>query len=219
MDHYVGQLLAELDQIGLADDTLVVLTSDNGGHPEFVANAPLRGSKWNLYEGGIRVPWIARWPGSIPSGTICDAPIVGYDLAPTLADIAGGQMHSDGQSIRPWLESDNGKSNVNRSPRSLYWHFPFYHPESGYDKALERIGVNDFAVSKTRPQSAIRRGQFKLIAFYEQPRCELFDVQNDPGEQYDLAPQMPALAEELQDELRRLLKDADARFPILKSDN
>jgi uncharacterized sulfatase len=144
---------------------------------------------------------------------------VGYDLAPTLADIAGGQMHSDGQSIRPWLESDNGKSNVNRSPRSLYWHFPFYHPESGYDKALERIGVNDFAVSKTRPQSAIRRGQFKLIAFYEQPRCELFDVQNDPGEQYDLAPQMPALAEELQDELRRLLKDADARFPILKSDN
>ena len=89
LDHYVGQLLRALDELGLRDNTLVVFTSDNGGHPEYTANGPLRGSKWNLYEAGVRVPWLVRWPGQVPAGAASDAPFIGTDLLPTLAAAAG----------------------------------------------------------------------------------------------------------------------------------
>ena len=99
LDHYAGELLAALDASGQAATTLVVFTSDNGGHPEFAANGPLRGSKWNLYEGGIRVPLLARWPGTIAAGSTCTTPVIGYDLLPTFAAAAGV---APARSARNW---------------------------------------------------------------------------------------------------------------------
>jgi len=84
LDHCVGELLTALDEADLADSTLVVFMSDNGGHPEYVSNKPLRGSKWNLYEGGIRVPMIVRWPGKVTAGAVDKTPVIGYDLFPHL---------------------------------------------------------------------------------------------------------------------------------------
>ena len=79
-------------ELGLAANTLVVFTSDNGGHPVYSANGPLRGSKWNLHEGGIRVPWIVRFPGRVPAGAVSDVPFIGTDLLPTLAAATGAQV-------------------------------------------------------------------------------------------------------------------------------
>ena len=90
LDHHVGTILDAIDDSGQRDNTLVFLMSDNGGHPEYCSNAPLRGSKWNLYEGGIRVPMIVRWPGTIASGVVSDTPAIGYDVLPTLVGAAGG---------------------------------------------------------------------------------------------------------------------------------
>jgi arylsulfatase A-like enzyme len=213
LDHYVGNLLARLDEAGLADDTLVVFTSDNGGHPAFTANGPLRGSKWNLYEGGIRVPFVARWPGHIAPGSESDAPVVGYDLLPTFVALAGGQADdTDGRNLSLILAGTHYLQ-----PRDLLWHFPYYHPERGYAKARETIGVDDFAVSKTRPHSAIRRDRYKLLQFYEDDRIELYDLQTDPGEQQDLSRSMPAICAELKTALHQRLQESHARLPSRRS--
>ena len=88
LDHYVGQLLEALDELGLRENTLVVFTSDNGGHPHYTSNAPLRGSKWNLYEGGIRVPLIMRWPGTISASRISETPVTSVDFFPTFLELS-----------------------------------------------------------------------------------------------------------------------------------
>jgi uncharacterized sulfatase len=207
LDHYVGEMLGALDRAGLRERTLVVFTSDNGGHPEYTANGPLRGSKWNLYEGGIRVPFIARWPGRIPRGTTSETPVIGYDLLPTFAAAAGGKADEcDGVSLLPLFEDSNWSPD-----RSLIWHFPYYHPERGYAAAREQIGINDFAVSKTRPQSAIRRGRHKLLQFYEDDRTELYDLADDVGEQKDRTDDGERSAT-LKAELRARLEEMEARF-------
>ena len=99
LDHHVGQILRAIKESDQEENTLVVFMSDNGGHPEFCSNAPLRGSKWNLYEGGIRVPMIVRWPGKVVAGSTCDAPVIGYDMLPTFVSAAGGQAN-DTDGIR-----------------------------------------------------------------------------------------------------------------------
>ncbi len=209
LDHYVGQVLDALDRSGQRDQTLVVFTSDNGGHPEYTANGPLRGSKWNLYEGGIRVPMIVRWPNHIVPASTCDTPVVGYDLLPTFADVAGLQLSdSDGVSFAPSF--DNRQWNPDRE---LIWHFPYYHPEKGFGKAHNDIGVNDFAVSRTLPHSAIRRGDYKLIRFYEDDRIELYDLSSDISEQHDISKPGPKIATELKNRLARQLARMSARFP------
>lgn len=231
LDHYVGQVLDALDRLDLSENTLVVFTSDNGGHPEYADNAPLRGSKWNLYEGGIRVPLLVRWPKEVEAGSICRLPVTGTDLLPTFcvvgqapelgeppsfesssatsepattesaARVPGtsrkpspgpvGAKTPETQSAEsrpsaPQREGRNDQASATRvtlDGRSLYallkghaedwperpllWHFPYYHPERGYAKALPEIGVSDFAVSQTRPQSALRRGRWKLLHFYD----------------------------------------------------
>ena len=124
MDHQIGRLLDALDQLGLANGTLVVFTSDNGGHPNYTANGPLRGSKWNLYEGGIRVPMIARWPSVIQAGSACAAPVTGCDLFPTFRDVAlapADDIPRDGRSLLPMLRVDPAPA----KPRPLVWHFPY----------------------------------------------------------------------------------------------
>lgn len=213
MDHQIGRLLDALDQLGLANGTLVVFTSDNGGHPNYTANGPLRGSKWNLYEGGIRVPMIARWPGVIQAGCTRDGPITGCDLFPTFRDVArapADDIPRDGQSLLPLLRVDPAPA----EPRALVWHFPYYHPERKFAEHPAQIGINDFATSQTRPHSAIRLGDHKLIHCYEDDRDELYDLAEDPSEQRDLAATEPTRAAALRRALDDYLGSVRARLPI-----
>lgn len=208
LDHHIGQIIEALDDSGQNENTMIVFLSDNGGHPEFVANRPLRGSKWNLYEGGIRVPMLVAWPGNVAPGSTCDVPVIGYDLLPTMVDIAGGSAKDiDGVSIRPLLVGETQSSD-----RSLLWHFPYYHPERGYKNAKQTIGMDDFRVSQTRPQSALRKGPYKLLWFAEDSHVELYDLQSDPGEQTDLAPANQQLANDLKRELHLQLIQNKARM-------
>lgn len=186
LDHYVGQLLTAVETAGFKERTVVILTSDNGGHPEYTANGPLRGSKWNLYEGGIRVPMIIRWPGTIAAGSKTSVPVIGYDMLPTLVHMAGGTIAEEEQLDG----SDLTRVLLHLQPipkRLLHWHFPYYHPEKGYADSLPNIGVDDFAVSQTKPQSAVREGDWKLVYFYEDDRSELYNLATDPSEQRNLA--------------------------------
>ena len=216
LDHYVGQLLDGLEDAGQADNTLVVFFSDNGGHPEYVANAPLRGSKWNLYEGGIRVPMLARWPGKVKPATICDTLVVGYDLLPTFSEVAGRKVSDnkelDGQSLVPLLEGKRQNGD-----RPLYWHFPYYHPEGKkFGEAKPSIGINDFTISQTRPQSAIRKGDYKLIYFDEEKMAELYDLSSDFSETRDLSSQLTKKTDELKKELLNYLDLVHARRALVK---
>lgn len=217
LDHYVGQLLNAIDVAGLYDDTVVILTSDNGGHPEVSYHRPFRGSKWNLYEAGIRIPMIVRWPGVVEEGSVSDAPVSQIDFMPTFREIAGlkdeFERELDGLSIVPLL---HGEDPDNYNNRNLIWHFPYYHPEGqAYEGAEAQIGIEDGYVSRTTPQSAIRRGEYKLIYFYEEDRYELYDLLEDPGEQQDLSKIRPWNTRIMKDKLFDELKNADARFPRL----
>jgi uncharacterized sulfatase len=217
LDHLVGRILTTLEESGLAQDTLVVFTSDNGGHPEFAANGPYRGSKWNVYEGGLRVPWIVRWPGRVRAGETSDAPFIGTDLLPTLAAATGAApprgVILDGRNVLPLWRKERTMNA--ETERAVFWHFPYYHPETGFAAAQPRIGVDDFAVSQTRPQSAIRVGDWKLIHFYENNRDELYHLMTDASEQRDLAAKEPAKARELRARLDEQLSSANARLPSL----
>ena len=213
LDHHVGRLLRAIDEAGQRENTLVLFTSDNGGHPQYTANSPLRGSKWNLYEGGIRVPMIARWPGKIAAGSISNTPVIGYDLLPTFVDVADASENSPQSGL-------DGRSLVDvfQDPevvvaRDLYWHFPYYHPERGYGQALDVVGVDDFAVSKTRPQSAIRRGRHKLLSFYDQQSTELYDIASDPSELCDVSSQRSEMSAALSGALVEYLNRVGARLP------
>ena len=211
LDYYVGTLLTALDASGHRKDTLVVFLSDNGGHPEYVSHAPLRGSKWNLYEGGVRVPMLMRWPGTISMKVSSNTPVIGYDLFSTFASVAGideGDTQQDGISLVPLLE--NPAVNFDRS---LYWHFPYYHPEGDkFGRAKGSIGMDDFLVSQTRPHSAIRKDDYKLLHFQEDDRKELYNIKNDPGEQTNLAFQQANKTAELAAELETYLDLVNARM-------
>lgn len=215
MDHQVGEVLKALKETKAAKKTLVVFTADNGGHPSYSANGPFRGSKWNLYEGGVRVPLIMRWPGVIAKRSVCREPVIAYDLLPTFAEVAGKAIakpaHAglDGVSLIPLM-----KKPTETFDRALYWHFPYYHPAGrDFGKSIPKIGLNDFKVSQTRPVSAIRRGRYKLLHFYEDDRSELYDLTVDRGESKDLSKTMSKEAQALKEELQETLKEVKARFP------
>ncbi|QDV24578.1 Arylsulfatase [Aureliella helgolandensis] len=209
LDHHLGQVLEAVERSGQRDSTLVVLMSDNGGHPEYTANGPLRGSKWNLYEGGIRVPMLVRWPGHVDGGKTSCEPVIGYDLLPTFVDIAGGAADDvDGVSLKEHLRNASSLE-----PRKLIWHFPYYHPEKGYAQSPDSIGVDDFETSRTHPHSAMRQGDFKLLQFYEQDATELYDVVHDIAEQDDLSSRFPSRAAEMKAQLQAELVEMQARFP------
>ncbi len=214
MDYYVGQLLDAIDDNELRENTLVVFTSDNGGHPSFAYNRPFRGSKWNLYEGGIREPFIVRWPGIVEAGSTCETPIIQTDLMPTFSTISGTKSIAsdvDGKSILPLLK---GAAPQELLKRTFVWHFPYYHPEGDkYEKAISEIGIEDLSVSKTLPQSAIRQGNYKLIYFYEDDKTELYDLNDDITEHTDLSEERPWDATKLKTALFNYLNEVDARFP------
>ncbi|MCP5109437.1 MAG: sulfatase [bacterium] len=212
LDHHFGRLLQALDEQGLAEETVVVFTSDNGGHPEYAANAPLRGSKWHLHEGGIRVPMIVRWPGHVEAGGTSDAVVLGTDLFATMAELAGVPSRTpDGLDSNSFTASLRGEP-LERT-RPAVWHFPYYHPEKGFPDTAARIGIGDEFVARTRPLSAIREGRYKLLYFHEDERVELYDLASDIGERHNLAPQRPRLTRELRAKLLAYLERVDARFP------
>ncbi|PYJ81633.1 MAG: sulfatase [Verrucomicrobia bacterium] len=173
LDNTVGLLLAKLDALGLRDRTLVIFTSDHGGlhvpegpHARITHNTPFRAGKGYLYEGGLRVPLIARWPGKVPADRVVDTPIINTDWLPTLVEIAGaGTPRSlDGVSIASLLLG-RGQPKARR----FYWHFPHYTNQGG------------------QPAGAIREGDWKLVEHYEDGRVELFNLAKDISETTDLS--------------------------------
>jgi len=198
MDEAVDRVLKPLDALGLADRTVVVFTSDNGGlctaEGSPTANLPLRAGKgWN-YEGGIRVPWIVRLPGRVAAGSTCDTPVITADLYPTLMDLAGLPMPPgqkvDGVSLVPLLERTGGIAE-----RTLFWHYPHYSNQGG------------------RPCGALRAGDRKLLEFFEEPRVELYDLARDAGESKDLAPAETGTAETLRKRLADWREAVGAQMP------
>jgi arylsulfatase A len=198
-DHVVGRLRAKLAQLGVADRTVFVVTSDNGGlRYEGAAknwvtdNSPLRAGKGHLYEGGIREPLVVHWPGVTRPGQVIDTPISSVDFLPTLVDIAGGRppRNVDGASLQPLLRQG-------RAPRreALYWHYPHYSNQGGV------------------PSGAIRQGDWKLIEFYEDGRVELYNLRDDPGEKTNVAPQEPARARQMQTKLHDWRIGVQATMP------
>jgi arylsulfatase A-like enzyme len=215
VDESVGRVLATLDELKLAEDTLVIFASDNGGVGGYVRegikkpgqghdptdNAPLRGGKGMLYEGGVRVPYIFRWPGKVQAGATSDEPINSVDLFPTLMEVTGAKAPPaeqvlDGVSYAGLLRGE--KSTLGRE--AIYWHFPGY------------LGAGPGGW-RTTPAGSIRAGDFKLIEFFEDGRKELYNLKDDLGEKQDLAAKMPEKVKELHGKLAAWRESVGAKMP------
>jgi arylsulfatase A-like enzyme len=191
MDDQVGRILAALEALELDGNTIVIFLSDNGGKSPETDMLPLRGSKGMLYEGGIRVPMVVRWPGVVPTGSVSAEPVITLDLYPTLVAAAGGDLPKgpiDGVDLGPLLRDPD--SDLKRD--ALFWHFPAYL--NGY-KGMADEGYR--TGWRATPSSAIRAGKWKLIEYFEDGKCELFDLASDPGEKFSLAQKNPEKKEEL----------------------
>jgi arylsulfatase A-like enzyme len=208
VDDSVGRVMRKLDTLGVADDTVVVFFSDNGGLGTVTSMAPLRGSKGMLYEGGIRVPLIVRWPGHVQPGSSSDVPVIGSDFYPTLLQISGAarpEQPLDGLSLVPLLETDSSGDTgtpTSFADRALFWHFP------AYLEAGARIGP-----WRITPAAAVRRGDYKLIEFFEDGKLELYDLANDIGEEHDLAASMPDRVGELHELMQSWRESVGAYVP------
>ena len=195
MDGAIGRILASLDQLGLADDTLLVFTSDNGAFGGVGDNRPLREEKGYLYEGGIRVPLIVRWPGKVAQGSTCDTPTISMDFFPTLLDAAGVDLQAadtlDGRSLLPVFRGEQ----LDRD--AIFFHYPNYAFHRG-----NRLG------------SAVRSGRFKLIHYYDRDECELYDLTSDLSESNNLAASQPTRVHALREQLREWRTTTQAAEPI-----
>jgi arylsulfatase A-like enzyme len=209
VDAAVGQLRAGLEQLGLAENTLFMLSSDNGGSPYATTNRPLKGAKGSFYEGGIRVPTAIAWPVAIRPGTRSSVPLTSVDLMPTLVELAGATLPRDqpvdGESFVKVLR---GARALQRE--AIFWHFPLYL--SAGDQLLPIYGTETKSW-RAVPTSVIRKGDFKLIYYYEYGRFELFNLREDLSEEHDLSVEMPAKAEELLAELNAWVRDVGAPVP------
>ena len=195
MDTAFGRLFAELKDLGLEKDTLVMLTSDNGPFLGVAGCEPLREGKGYLYEGGIRVPLMVRWPGRVRAASTCDTPVVSMDFYPTILAALGlsrsvGEA-PDGESLLPLLEEKKGFKE-----KPLYFHFPNFSWHM-----------------KNRLGGAVRDGQYKLIEWYDDSSFELYDLAADIGEKKDLSKKMPRKAAELLGKLRAWRKSSGAWMP------
>lgn len=220
VDDALGLILETIDELGIAGETLVVFTSDNGGlsahgrggPARHTHNAPLRSGKGSAYEGGTRVPLIVRWPGVTGAGRVVRGPAITHDLFPTLLAAAGASAPDDhaarveGIDLRPILAGSDAPV------RPLFWHQPHFW------------GVNGPGIE---PFSAVRLGRHKLIWFHSTPaategegpinagpRFELYDLHADPGEARDLADERPATRDALAQVLRNWLDATDAQLSI-----
>lgn len=197
MDRAVGMVLDKLRELHLDGNTVVCFTSDNGGlstsEGSPTSNLPLRGGKGWLYEGGIREPFIIKWPGVTEPGSTCHVPVGGTDFYPTILEMAGlpprPQQHLDGVSLVPLLKQ-TGKL----PERTLYWHYPHYSNQGGF------------------PGAALRRGKWKFIERLEDGRVHLYDLSSDISEQRDVAEAHPELVGQFRSDLHRWYKQVGANF-------
>ncbi|MEM8911278.1 MAG: sulfatase [Planctomycetota bacterium] len=219
LDTSVGRLLDKLDELKLSDNTLLVFTSDNGATNQS-PQEPLRGSKGGYYEGGIREPFVARWPGVIPANSRCDVPVINVDLYPTFADVAGASLPPskvlDGESLRPLFTG--GK--LQRD--SVFWHFPGY-----LDRPVVRGRPSDVKLGfRTRPVTVIRKGDWKLHLFHEEWQLdggqqsietngsvELYHLATDIGERTNVANANPDKRDELVSEILAWFDTTEALVP------
>ena len=204
MDWGIGKILKKLDELNLTDKTVVIFFSDNGGFKYFQDQAPLRGGKAMVFEGGIRVPFAVRWPGVIKPGSVCSVPVISNDFWPTFAEIAGIHPHVkniDGGSLVPLFYGDN---HLDRD--ALYWHYPHYHRQ-GY-----------------KPSGAIRVGEYKLIEWYERTllnephQVDLYHITEDISETTNLAEEMPQKAKEMREQFHEWLHSVNAQLMTLNPD-
>ncbi len=205
LDDSVGRILKKLDELHLADRTVVVFFSDNGGLRQrfdgkgevVTTNAPLRAEKGTLYEGGIREPLIVRWPGLVKPGSVCNVPVSSVDFYPTFLEVAGAAGDPnhvlDGESLVPLL-----KQTRKLKRDAIFWHYPHYHHST--------------------PAGAIRQGDWKLIEFFEDNRLELYNVRTDIGEKSNLADKMPHKARELHQKLAAWRRSVRAEMPTPNPD-
>ena len=212
VDDSVGAILQRLGELGLDDNTVVIFFSDNGGLCTRPAdrkskdggvflgpgcNLPLRAGKGWLYEGGIREATIIRAPGITQPGGVCESPVVSMDFFPTILELAGLPLmpneHCDGESLVPLLANPQ----LETPDRTLCWHYPHYHG-SGW-----------------KPGAAIRRGNMKLIEFWEHDEVRLFDLGSDPGERNDLSDQHPEIVTSLRQALSQWRTEIGAEIPPL----
>ncbi|MEM0925273.1 MAG: sulfatase-like hydrolase/transferase, partial [Planctomycetota bacterium] len=225
LDDSIGRLLETIERSGQLEKTVVVFLADNGGvdtkfnhreidgspfdpsHPLTVQaqefdSAPFRGGKGSMYEGGIRVPCLVRWPGVIASGSVCDTPIHVVDWLPTLLDAAGiDAAEEDGLSLLPAFRGET------LPERSLYWYLPLYDLRWG-----------------ATPCAIIRRGDWKLIEFFgdrfdsnnryvREEHVELYELPSDIGETNNLADVHPKQRDRLRNDLRRWLESFGMKLP------
>ena len=218
MDKSVGDLLTLLSELGIAENTLVVFTSDNGAvshnyrsmSPPHTHNKPLSSGKGAHHEGGIRVPLIVRWPGKSTPGTVIDIPVMIYDWYPTLLEAAGVDdvpENIDGLSVKPLLEN-NAPTQFNRP---LVWHFPNFWGPLQSPEPIKGPGMG--------PCSTIRQGDWKLIYYHTDQSFELFNLKNDLGEKNNLVEENPEKLKELAGDITKYLKKRNAPMPQIKETN
>ena len=200
VDDNVGRLLTALDELGKADETIVVFTSDNGGlataEGSPTCNAPLAEGKGWMYEGGTREPLIARWPGRIEPGSTCRTPVTSPDFYPTFLAAAGlppmPDQHCDGRDILPLL---TGGDAGDLDERAIFWHYPHYGNQGG------------------TPGSSVRQGDWKLIEFFEDDRLELYNLRDDLSEDHNLAAEHPDITVRLHGLLTAWRESVEAAIP------
>lgn len=206
LDESVGRILQQLKHLNLSENTIIVFTSDNGGLSTLPINReaptsvfPLRAGKGWLYEGGIRVPLIVKWPGHLPSGIQSDFPVISNDFLPTLLDMAHipipATYNGAGLNLTPFL---NEKTSF--PDRALYWHFPHYHG------------------SGNRPSAAVRFGPYKLIQWFEDGVFELYNLENDLSEQVNLIDSLSNRADQLKAMLSNWQEEEQVQFPTVNPD-
>lgn len=210
VDESVGRVMTLLDELKLADNTVLIFASDNGGVGGYVReglkkagdvtdNAPLRSGKGSLYEGGTRVPFIVRWPGATTPGNTCDVPATHVDIFPTFLALAGGEkpkQHLDGENLVPLF----------REPAAKLTRDAIFQHNPGYLGA----GADTW---RTTPVSTIISGDWKLMEFYEDSRLELYNLREDTGEMKNLATVQPDKARDLHAKLVAWRKDTGAKTP------
>jgi arylsulfatase A-like enzyme len=197
LDTGVGRLLDKLDELGLATNTIVIFTSDNGGlstaEGSPTSNLPLRAGKGWAYEGGVRVPLIIRGPGVAKPGSVSPEPTTSTDFYPTILELLGlpprSSQHMDGRSLVAALKGSA------LPERPLFWHYPHYSNQGG------------------DPHGAVRVGEFKLIEWYEDMNVELYNLRNDSGERNDLAKSQPELVINLTKRLHDWRRQVNAQMP------
>tara|TARA_R110002049_G_scaffold4601_1_gene31674 strand:- start:61684 stop:63264 length:1581 start_codon:yes stop_codon:yes gene_type:complete len=207
VDDGVGRIQAELDELGLTDNTVILFFSDNGGYGPATDMDPLKGYKGTYYEGGIREPFFVKWPGVVKAGSQSDEPIIGVDLYPTLCDIAGADLPADqpvdGTSLRPILSGQQ----TTYGDRPLFWHFPAYlQSYQVWDEQRDPL-------FRSRPCSVIRVGDWKLHQYFEDNGLELYNLRDDVGETTNLAQSNPAKTQELLTRLQQWRDSTNAPVP------